>query len=433
MDTYFLIYHISNIVFYVLFGLSFLFLLAKIIFHIISFTPTKKFPPAKTNHKYAIIIPARNESKVIARILTSIKAQTYPAELIDTYIIVERNDDPTCELAKGYERTHVFVRKHLERKGKGHALDELFQELLAEDLGYEAYFIFDADNVLYPDYIEQMNRVYDQGFDVATSYRNASNWNDNWISACSGLTFTIFNTFDNKPKSKLGMNVSVCGTGFYISSKVIKEVGGYKFFTLTEDYEFRLFSALKNFKTTYNAQARFYDEQPTKMKVSWNQRLRWCKGFSQANKIYTKQLIKSGIKEKGVGKASQLYTALGVVPLIVTTATIISYQLVNLIMFIVGISIQNPLWYLPLIGFASSALALYLFLSLYTLVLLIIERKNIKMTFFRAIICIFSNPLFILLYIPIYISALCKKNVQWVAVERKDPAKCDDLPYANTK
>ncbi len=418
MDTYFLVYHICNIIFYCLFGLSAFLMLFKIILHVISFMPAKKFPPAKKDHKFAIIIPARNESKVIHQILDSIKAQTYNQTLIDTYLIVEREDDPTCEIAKGYENTHIFIRRHLERKGKGHAMDELFQELLQnENNKYEAYFIFDADNILYPNYIKEMNKVFDQGYDAAVGYRNSKNWNDNWIASCSGLTFMAFNTFDNKPKSRLGLNVTISGTGFYISHRLLKKVGGYKFFTLTEDYEFKLYSTLNNVETTYCESAKFYDEQPTKLKVSWNQRMRWCKGFSQANKIYNKKLLQSAIKVKGKAKVNQMLTVLGIIPIAVTMASIIIYQIVNLALMITAFCVGNSQWYLPLIAFGAAGLALYIFLMLYTFVLVLVERKNIKMNFWRSVITIFMNPAFMLLYLPIYVTAFIKKEVTWVAIE----------------
>ncbi len=419
MDTYYLVYHICNIVFYCLFGVSFLLMLFKIIMHFVSFMPAKKFPPAKSKHKFAVVIPARNESKVIHQILDSIKAQTYDHNLIDTFLIVESEEDPTCEIAKKYERTHVFVRKHLERKGKGHAMDELFQELFADkNTDYEAYFIFDADNVLYPNFIEEMNKTFDQGYDVCVGYRNSKNWNDNWVSSCSGLTFSMFNTFENKPRSKLGLNVNICGTGFYISHRLLKKVGGYKFFTLTEDYEFKLYSILNNVQTTYNEEAKFFDEQPTQLKVSWNQRLRWCKGFSQANKIYQKKILKSAIKEKN-GKlgVNKFQTGLGVLPLAFTMATILLYQAVNLSLMIIGLCLHKPIWYLPGIGVAANGVALYIFLSIYTAVLLIAERKNINITAWHAFVSVLLNPFFMLLYLPIYLHSVFKKEVKWVAIE----------------
>ena len=99
-----------------------------------------------------------------------------------------------------------------------------------QKLGYEAFFIFDADNILDPNYLNEMNKVVDQGYDVGLGYRNSKNWNDGWIAACSGLTFSMFSNFDNKPRFRLGLGIKVCGTGFFVAAKVIEDLGGWKFF-----------------------------------------------------------------------------------------------------------------------------------------------------------------------------------------------------------
>lgn len=411
------VYHISNIVFFCLFGVAVLLLIFKIFLHLTAMFPGKTFPQAKKEHKYAVLIPARNESKVIRGILESLKKQTYNMELVDTYIIVESESDPTVQIASQFERTHIIVRKHLELKGKGHALDEAMQEILPQNLGYEAFFIFDADNILEPTYFEEMNKVVDQGYDMALGYRNTKNWNDGWIASCSGITFSIFSNFDNRPRSRLGFGVHVCGTGFYVSSKIIEKLGGWKFFSLTEDYEFTLYSMVNNLKSTYNENAKFYDEQPISLKQSWHQRIRWCKGFSQANKIYHKQLIKSGIKSKGKARLDKLMYAFGVIPLIVALASVIAYQVYNLVYMFVGVGLGEPLWYLPFTSFWAATIALYLFLVLYTVAVIVADRKNTNINFKNGLICCLTNPFFMLLYIPIYITALFKKDVKWVAIE----------------
>ena len=55
--------------------------------------------------------------------------------------------------------------------------------------GYEGYFIFDADNLLDANYVAEMNKVFDSGCRVITSYRNSKNYDSNWISAGSALWF----------------------------------------------------------------------------------------------------------------------------------------------------------------------------------------------------------------------------------------------------
>lgn len=414
---YYQIYDMSNYIFYALFGLCFILLLFKIILTITAMLPGKRFPKAKKEHKYAILVPARNECKVIRALIESIQNQTYNSELLDTYIIVESEEDPTCKIAKEYPRTHIIVRKHLELKGKGYALDEALQEILAKPHDYEAYFIFDADNILDPKYMEEMNKVYDKGYDMGLSYRNSKNWNDNWISACSGITFSIFSTFDNRPRSRLGFGMHVSGTGYYIAARVIEKLGGWKFFTLTEDYEITIYAMINNLKTTYNESAKFYDEQPTKMKQSWVQRMRWCKGYSQVNKKYNKELIKSGLNSTGKQKLDKLMFAFGVVPLVCTIITIFAYQAFNIGYMIAGLVMHEPTWYMSLISFGGSLLALYIFLMLYTVAVIIAERKNINLKFWNGVVCVLTNPVFMMLYLPIYIHAMCKKEVEWKPIE----------------
>ena len=51
----------------------------------------KKDKPHKAvkNHRFAVLISARNESAVIENLLESIKSQTYPQDLIDVFLIAD--------------------------------------------------------------------------------------------------------------------------------------------------------------------------------------------------------------------------------------------------------------------------------------------------------------------------------------------------------
>ena len=51
---------------------------------------------AKKMYRYAVLIPARNEEKVIPHLIASIKGQTYPAELIDIFVIADNCTDATA-------------------------------------------------------------------------------------------------------------------------------------------------------------------------------------------------------------------------------------------------------------------------------------------------------------------------------------------------
>lgn len=418
LDMFIQIYNAANIIFFCALGLCVILLANKIVYHIVGLFPQKKFADARINHRYGVLIPARNESKVIKELLESIKNQTYDTNLIQTFVIVESADDPTCKIASKYKNTTVFIRKHLDKKGKGYALNEVLQDIFKSEKSgdFEAFFIFDADNVLTSTFIEEMNKCFDAGFKMALGYRNSKNWNDGWIASCSAVNFSMINTFHNKCRSRFNMNVLVSGTGFYIDAGILKKLNGWPFTTLTEDYEISLYLALNNIKSIYNEYAEFYDEQPTNIRTSWNQRLRWCKGFSQSNKIYKKQLMKSAITNKE-NRWSKIEFSLNVLPLGLLVMTLVSYMLFMIILAVVGAIYSITSYNLAFIAFGRALIATYLFLACYSLVILIVERKHTNIKFLSAVGCVLMSPFYLSLYIFIYMHSLCKKEVEWVRIE----------------
>ena len=89
-----------------------------LIFWNISARKIKQAPHSDKYTNFAVLIAARNESKVIAHILESLKKQTYPREHFEVYVIVEKESDPTVEIVKEYG-FKTFVRDRLQyRKGK---------------------------------------------------------------------------------------------------------------------------------------------------------------------------------------------------------------------------------------------------------------------------------------------------------------------------
>ncbi len=103
---------------------------------------------------------------------------------------------------------------------------------------YDAYLVFDADNLVAPDYIQEINKTFSTGYDIVTSYRNTKNYGDNWISAGYGLWFLREAQYLNRPRASIGASCGVSGTGFLFSARILQKCGGWHFFSLTEDIEF---------------------------------------------------------------------------------------------------------------------------------------------------------------------------------------------------
>lgn len=242
---------------------------------------TRRFPKTDRLHKYAILVAARNEEKVIGKLIESIKLQDYPGELVDIFVVADNCTDDTAAVARAYGAI-CYERHDPGHRTKGYALQFLV-ERIHRDFGiewYDGYFLFDADNLLQKDYITRMNEAFSAGEKIVTSYRNTKNFDDNWISASYGLHWLRTIRTEHRARSVLHLATRVQGTGLLFSNELIRD--GWNYTSLTEDRAFCADAVAKGYKISYNNAAEFFDEQPTDMKIAMRQRIRWAKGHLQA-------------------------------------------------------------------------------------------------------------------------------------------------------
>jgi len=238
---------------------------------------TRKFKPAKKKHKYAILIAARNEENVIANLLDSIKKQDYPSDLVTTFVVADNCTDKTAEIVRK-NGAICYERFDEEHKTKGFALQFLLDRI-EEDYGrqsFEGYFIFDADNLLKQDFITKMNNAFDSGEKIITSYRHTKNFDENWIASTYAIHWLRSIRTAHRARSILHLATNIQGTGFLFASEIVKD--GWKYTGLTEDRALTVDAVADGYQITYQDEAIFYDEQPTKLKVAFRQRLRWSRG-----------------------------------------------------------------------------------------------------------------------------------------------------------
>lgn len=373
------------------------------------------FPSKKRNGKnFAILIPARYESRVIEGLLQSIQNQTYPIPMEDVYVIIESMEDKTVAICKKYH-TRIVLRKHLDLQRKGYALDEAVKKILLKRK-YDAYFIFDADNILDKDYMKEMIKTYEKGYDIGVGYRNCKNGNDSVIAACSSLTFSMINTLGNGAKEKYSANVVISGTGFYIRGYLIDQWQGYPFHSLTEDYELSLYATLHNLTTSYNNEAIFYDEQPTIYSQTVTQRIRWIKGYFTSRKEYIPK-IKEQLNINNKNYGSQYSACLGVRPYIYIVIGIIMYLLKNLFFLVVTIFNRDLPFDLLIVLFFSVIFIVYFILMIITIVMLKKDKLNLNKKMKKK--AILYNPIYLATYVPCALKAVLTKNVVWTRIEHK--------------
>lgn len=367
----------------------------------------------KKLHRFAFIIAARNESAVIANLIKSIKAQNYPAELIDVIVVADNCSDNTAEISRA-NGAIVYERFNNSLVGKGYALDYVFNKI-KDDLGdytaYDGYFIFDADNVVDKNYVREMNRTFDQGYNILTSYRNSKNFGTNWITAGYSIWFCREAKYLNNPRMMLKTSCAVSGTGFLINSNIIKKYTGWKCHLLTEDIQFSVVNVIEGEKIGYCGDAMFYDEQPETFKQSWNQRLRWSKGFYQVMLNYGHKLLSNIFTRK-----SSVFSCYDMF-MTIAPATLLTVGCFLLNTSLLTIGFLKPHILKLILPFALESILFacfnfYLLMFSLALITTITEWNKILASPGKKILSLFTFPIFMATYIPISLVALVKK-VEW--------------------
>ncbi len=254
--------------------------------------PLNKYPPSK---KFALIIAAHNEELVIAHIIDSLSKQNYPKNLYDIYVVADNCSDRTAEIARK-NGALVFERFNKDERGKGFALEWMFNKIFSIEKKYDAISVFDADNLVSANYLLEMNKQLCKGHKVVQGYIDSKNPMDSWITCSYSIAFWLSNRIFQLPRYYLGLSCGLCGTGFCIDLETLKKVG-WGATCLTEDLEFTMKLVLNNMKVAWAHNAIVYDEKPLTLKQSWNQRRRWMQGHADCASRFLGPLFRKAIKE----------------------------------------------------------------------------------------------------------------------------------------
>lgn len=370
-------------------------------------------------HRYAVLISARNEQNVIGHLLDSINAQDYPSNLVTVFVVADNCTDDTARVAREHGAV-VYERFNHVKVGKGYALNELLGHI-EQDFGrvFDAFMVFDADNLLEPNYITEMNRTFSDGYEIITSYRNSKNYADNWISSGYALWFLREAAFLNHSRHLLKTSCAVSGTGFLFSRRILEQRGGWNFYLLTEDIEFSIANVIAGERIGYCKDAVFYDEQPTTFRQSCRQRMRWARGYVQVFQAYGLKLLAGIPKRNGFACFDM---AMAIMPAIVLTVVGIATNAAAAVLgFLAGQNVLIALW--SATQFLVNSYLLMLFVGGVTTAA---EWKNIRATTAQKILYTFTFPLFMLTYIPISFAALFKR-VEWKPIEHSVSVSLADM------
>ncbi|MCX7710798.1 MAG: glycosyltransferase family 2 protein [Clostridia bacterium] len=362
--------------------------------------PAEKFPVV---NRFAVLVAAHNEEAVIGNIVRNLKMMNYPSHLYDIYVIADNCEDDTAAVARE-NGAIVHERFNKVKRGKGYSLEWMFDKLFKMDKKYDAVCIFDADNLVSPNFLMEMNKQLCMGHEVIQGYLDSKNPHDSWIACNNSIAFWIGNRMFQLPRHYLGLSCILGGTGFVVKTNVLKEIG-WGATCLTEDLEFTLKLVLKGKKVHWAHDAVIYDEKPLELPQSWRQRKRWMQGHFDCVKRYLVSLLVKAVKEKDiVALDAALYMFQPVIVVINGFIMAISFPA----MLIAG----DP-------AFWTSFALMYL-----GILFLLLERK----VSFNTLKYFITAPFYNLTWVPIIIQGLIDMNKRdWVHTLHTKVLDIDDI------
>lgn len=375
-------------------------------------------------NRFALIVPARNESQVISTLFDSLKKQTYDKTLFDTHVLVKTETDKTVDLTKEFGGIIHVIK---EKVCKGHDINMALQKILKENPNkYDAYIVIDADCCLDKKFIEEMNNAMASGRQIIQAKKLVKNRlyttdkkANNWVTRCNGLIWTMIDEIGNKFKSRHQIINMTIGTGIMLRSDVVKRLGGWPYDkTLTEDIELMYDSLCKGFTTYYYSRAKIYVEESTSLTETNKRRTRWMTGVVDSKRLYNKKVKSLPLSWKNI---KNIYYANALTPAYwfcgVNTIACALFLTIGLVSLIFN----------PMLSLSCLMYAIVCFLSIYvgffalTAFCLLVDRKTNKFSVWENVQTLFVHPLFYMGYIPIVTKALLGKQPQvWKVIERMD-------------
>ena len=365
-------------------------------------------------NRFMAIIPAHNEENVIGPLVESLMNQNYPKDYYDIYVIADNCTDRTAEIA---EKAGAIVLKRFdeEHKTKGYALQWFLDQKIKEDAPYDAFCIFDADNIVDSNFLKAMNKKLCQGEDVVQGYRDIKNPTDSWVSAGYALFYWTMNRFYHLARYNVGLSPLINGTGFMVRFDVIKP-DGWNTNTLTEDIEFSLKRIINGKKLGWATDAIVYDEQPVGFKQSWKQRTRWTVGHIQCLERYTKPLAAAVKEHKTMMNFDGLLYLIGSIPMFILTLVLLALNFVIYIangMTAVDLLINCLRYFLPTF-----------LLPIFTAILIMVLDKKPIRPMLKGLIC---YPLFLGSWLLINFKCLFKRDTSWDKIDHVRNVKINEV------
>lgn len=253
---------------------------------------------------FAILIPAHNEEQLLPTLLESLAQVDYPAFLYQIHVVADNCTDQTASIAQD-RGVNVHIRTDLDNRGKGAALQWLFEQVRQTSSNIDAFLILDADSIVNRNFLRIMATHLERGERVIQAYYSVNDPGHSWSSSLRNAALAALHYLRPSGRMVLGGSAGLKGNGMVFLAEIFNR---YKWSaSITEDIELHMQLILDGERVTFAPDAVVLGEMPNSLANSESQHDRWERGRFEMRRRYVPKLAQRCLAEIRYGHFKRAY------------------------------------------------------------------------------------------------------------------------------
>jgi len=233
------------------------------------FFKQKVYPESANYNRILVLYPAYKEDKVILLSMQNFLKQTYPKDKYELVVISDHMQSETNTALKNMPIT--FLEVPFEPSSKAKALNFAMSHYNKNQ--FDVVTILDADNLVEPSYLSELNNAYSAGSKAIQTHRIAKNLKSE-VSVFDAVSEEVNNSIFRKGHSALGLSAALVGSGMAFDFDWFQN-NVANLFTAGEDKELEALLLKQSIFIDYLDTVYVLDEKISQKKVYYSQRQRW--------------------------------------------------------------------------------------------------------------------------------------------------------------
>ncbi len=238
--------------------------------------------------RYSLLVPLHDEAAVVGDLIAALSRIDYPADRLETLLILEQTDHSTQTAVLGRDlpaNMKVVIVPDGEPRTKPRALSYA----MAFATG-ELIVVYDAEDLPEPDQLRRAaaHLAGRPGLGCVQARLNVINDQETWLTRQFAIEYTALFDCMLPTLEHHDLPVPLGGTSNHFPRAVLEAVGGWDPFNVTEDADLGIRLARSGYRVEVLASTT-WEEAPATFRTWRNQRTRWLKGWMQTYLVHMRR------------------------------------------------------------------------------------------------------------------------------------------------